>query len=341
MKLNFLELSLGTAVALASFASGPDEVRYAPEKGLKVTRTCETSGEFELGTESFTLDGEERLDPRKKSSGSLSIEEKFVVSDELVAVGSGRPEKLARTFDELHQQQTYSENRFDGEVIEQTQKLTCDLEGKRVVFTWNADGERFDVQAAADQELDAEILDGLDEDMDLRAFLPDKPVAKGDSWDVEPAAFHAVLWPGGRLPFHDADTHEPDEMEHALNAALYASLDGDAKVTYAGQREEDGVKVFVLHVKADLSRTGEYVASSGYTSEHGGNPGAKTKVELTTQAEGDLFWSVEHAHLISLTLEGKAAITEGMSYEMSGQAVETLRKFSGTTRYSFAVERAD
>ena len=341
MKLYLLELSLGTALALASFASGPDEVRYAPEKGLKVTRTCETSGEFELGAESVTVDGEERLDPAKKSRGSLSIEEKFVVSDELVAVGSGRPEKLARTFDELHQQQTASETRFDGEVMEQTQKLTCDLEGKRVVFTWNADDERFDVQAAADQKLDAELLDGLDEDMDLRAFLPDKPVAKGDSWDVEPAAFHAVLWPGGRLPFHDADKDEPDEMEHELNAALYASLDGDAKVTYAGQREEDGVKVFVLHVKANLSRTGEYEPSSEYTSEHGGTPGAKFKGEFTTQTEGDLLWSVEHAHLISLTLEGQATITEGVSYDMRGQSVETVRKFSGTTRYSFAVERAD
>src|SRR5262245_13349445 len=296
MSFYLLKLSLGTALALASFASGPDEVRYAPEKGLEVTRTCEMSGEFELGLESYTIDGEECLDPAKKSTGSLSIEEKFVVSDELVAVGSGRPEKLARTFDELHQQQTYSETRFDGEVIERTQKLTCDLEGKRVVFTLNADDERFDVQAAADQKLDAELLDGLDEDMDLRAFLPDKPVAKGDSWDVEPAAFHAVLWPGGRLPFHDADKHESDAVEHELNAAPCASLDGDAKVTYAGQREEDGVKVFVLHVKADLSRTGE----SKPSSEHGGAPGAKVKVEFTTQAEGDLLWSVEHAHLISL-----------------------------------------
>jgi len=335
MKLYLLKLSLGTALALASFASGPDEVRYAPEKGLKVTRTCEASGKFELESESVTVDGEERPVPGKPS-GSLSSEEKFVVSDELVAVGSGRPEKLARTFDELHQQQTYSENRFDGEVIEQTQKSTCDLEGKRVVFTWNADDERFDVQAAADQKLDAELLDGLVEDMDLRAFLPDKPVAKGDSWDVEPAAFHAVLWPGGRLPFHDADKDEPDADELVLSAALYASLDGDASVTYAGQREEDGVKVFVLHVKADLSRTGEFVPSGEHAT-----PDAKVKLEFTTQAEGDLLWSVEHAHLISLTLEGQAAITEGVSYEMSGQSVETLRKFSGTTRYSFAVERAD
>jgi len=124
-------------------------------------------------------------------------------------------------------------------------------------------------------------------------------------------------------------------------AALYTSLDGDASVTYAGQREEDGVKVFVLHVKADLSRTGEYVPSSEYTSEHGGTPGAKFKGEFTTQVEGDLLWSVEHAHLISLTLEGKAAVTEGVSYERGGQSVEMVRKFSGTTRYSFAVERAD
>lgn len=337
MKLYLLKLSLGTVLALASFASGPDEVRYAPEKGLKVTRTCETSSEFELESESVTFDGEERLDPRKKSSGSLSIKEKFVVSDELVAVGSGRPEKLARTFDELHQQQTASETRFDGEVMEQTQKLTCDLEGKRVVFTWNADDERFDVKAAADQKLDAKLLDGLDEDMDLRAFLPDKPVAKGDSWDVKPAAFHAVLWPGGRLRYHDADKDEPDADELKLSAALYASLDGDASVTYAGQREEDGVKVFVLHVKADLSRTGEFVPSS----EHGGAPGAKVKLKFTTQAEGDLLWSVEHAHLISLTLEGQAAFTQTISYEWRGQSVEQVKKFSGTTRYSFAVERAD
>ena len=101
------------------------------------------------------------------------------------------------------------------------------------------------------------------------------------------------------------------------------------------------MKVFVLHVKADLSRTGESVASSEYTSEHGGAPGAKTKVEFTTQAEGDLLWSVEHAHLISLTLEGKAAVTQGVSYSVRGQSVEQVKKFSGKTRYSFAVERAD
>src|SRR5262245_46029349 len=130
MKLHLLELSLGPALALASFASGPDEVRYAPEKGLEVTRTCETSGEFELEWDSMTFDGEERLDPRKKSSSSLNIEEKFVVSDELVAVGSGRPEELARTFDELHQEQTASTTRFDGEVFEQAQKSTCDLVGQ-------------------------------------------------------------------------------------------------------------------------------------------------------------------------------------------------------------------
>src|SRR6185436_18857200 len=110
-----------------------------------------------------------------------------------------------------------------------------------------------------------------------------------------------------------------------LSAALYASLDGDASVTYAGQREEDGVKVFVLHVKADLSRTGEFVPSS----DHGGAPGAKVKLKFTTQAEGDLLWSVEHAHLVSLTLKGPAALTQGISYEWRGQSVEQVRKFSG------------
>ena len=341
MKLYLLKLGLGTALALASFASGPDEVRYAPEKGLKLTRTCETSAELALESESFTRDGEERLDPNRMSTGSLRIEEKFVVSDELVAVGSGRPEKLARTFDELLQQQSMTENRYDGKVLKQTEKLSCDLKGERVVFTWNADHARFDVKAAADQELDAKLLDGLDEDMDLRAFLPDKPVAKGDSWDVKPAAFHAVFWPGGRFPFHDADKHEPDEMYSEVNTALYASLDGNAKVTYAGQREEDGVKVFVLHVKADLSRAGEHVASSEYTSEHGGTPGARTRIEFTTQVEGDLLWSVEHKHLISLTLEGQATFSEGASFERQGQTFKSVRKFSGTTRYSFAVKRAD
>ena len=99
--------------------------------------------------------------------------------------------------------------------------------------------------------------------------------------------------------------------------------------------------MFVLHVKADLLRTGESVPSSEYTSEHGGAPGAKMKGEFTTQAEGDLLWSVEHAHLISLTLEGKAAITQGVSYPVRGQSVEQVKKLSGKTRYSFAVERAD
>ena len=69
--------------------------------------------------------------------------------------------------------------------------------------------------------------------------------------------------------------------------------------------------------------------------------GRQDQVEFTTQAEGDLLWSVEHAHQISLTLEGQAAVTQGISWERRGQSFEQVKKFSGTTRYSFAVERAD
>ena len=133
MKLYLLELSLGTALALASFASGPDEVRYAPEKGLKVTRTYETSSEFELESESVTVDGEERPVPGKPS-GSLSSEEKFVVSDELVAVGSGRPEKLARTMGSPrpHKEFTLRDGRHvdvtvDGEYLRDRQILQFTL----------------------------------------------------------------------------------------------------------------------------------------------------------------------------------------------------------------------
>src|SRR5262245_61531354 len=224
MKLYLLKLGLGCALvlgSLASSASAPDEVRYAPVKGLKLTRTCETSGAFSMDSLSVSLDGQDQPVPETPDV-AIESEEKIVVTDVLEAVGKGRPDRLVRSFDSLREKQHTSGKGPGGQDIDRTENSVCDLEGKRVAFTWSEDDQEYSVEAAKGQELDEALLSGLDEDMDLRGMLPDKAVAKGDSWDVEPAAFRAVLWPGGRLPYHSESQDEPDPAMVELREGLYA-----------------------------------------------------------------------------------------------------------------------
>ena len=43
----------------------------------------------------------------------------------------------------------------------------------------------------------AELLKGLNEDMDLRALLPKDEVKVGDEWDIEVSGLASVIAPGG------------------------------------------------------------------------------------------------------------------------------------------------
>ncbi len=73
---------------------------------------------------------------------------------------------------------------------------TRELEGKTVLFAWNGEEELCEPKFEDESGYEA-LLPGLDEDTDLRAFPPGKPVAEGGSWTVSPGAFDAIFYPGG------------------------------------------------------------------------------------------------------------------------------------------------
>ena len=74
---------------------------------------------------------------------------------------------------------------------------------------------------------EAELLTNLDEDMDLRALLPAKEVAKGDAWDIDTKSLKSLLLPGGDLKLKPHEGAE--EVVGALVEVLAQGLLGHAQ----------------------------------------------------------------------------------------------------------------
>ena len=134
---------------------------------------------------------------------------------------------------------------------------SSDLEGMTVVFTWDEDDESYGVAFDEDSDGDDELLEGLEENMDLRAFLPEDDVAEGDTWGVDANLMRHVIAPGGALKIL------PDDLEGMgmgmggsappNPGEFFEDFDGEITVKYLETREEDGARLAVLEISVDVS----------------------------------------------------------------------------------------
>ncbi len=167
-------------VALALSPPAP-EIAFHPEEGRSLTKTFGSQMSLDLDELSLIVDGQDMGAMMGDMTFGLETDSTYVVTDEYASMGDGRPQKLHRTFDELSQQSEVNiEIAAAGMAETQGSASASELEGLSVVFTWNADDFEYDV-AFADGDGDQALLEGLEEDMDMRGILPDGPVSEGDS----------------------------------------------------------------------------------------------------------------------------------------------------------------
>jgi len=194
-----IPIALLLPALLASHVPG-DRIRFAPSEASSATKTFENQAEFSLDNISIRINGgDSPMKPEMEMS--INSTQKVVVTDEYLANRDGAPKQLRRSFDELANDVAVA---VKIEMIGQTQnndhtiKGESELQGKKVVFTWDEDKGEY-VKAfdpAADKDA---LLKDLEEDMDLRALLPKGEVKEGEEWDIDVKDLATVLAPGGNL----------------------------------------------------------------------------------------------------------------------------------------------
>lgn len=317
-----------------------DEVAFHPAAGSSVAKELSIDVELGLDDVSVSVNGDE-LPP--EMLGQLGDEKLIVsilmgVTEKFVATKDGRPTDLLRTFDELSIKAQFGEDSKETDGGE-------NLQGKTVRFHWNEDEQRYD-KSWHESTGDAEKLDALTEDMDLRLLLPTKKVSEGDTWEVAGDRLAPLFLPGG-IAGGDDDSEETAAAEDEIRAQLATFLK-DFKVVckYAGQRDDGDVRVaeitftFEGTPKIDMGPVIERVAQA-----QGEVPDADVTATLSAKlkGEGKLDWNQAAGHMHAFEMQSELELELDLSADANeeGQSfqLEIGAKASGQVTWKMSAKR--
>lgn len=330
-------LALAAVLALAP-APQPVALVFAPAAGTTLQRTWRSSYALEIEEMGMSFDGEELpAEYMEDLGGTMSGEETRVVTDVLEAVEGGRATRLVRRFDALDGKDVMA---FDDEEPEES-AATSALEGKRVVFRWNGEEEAHEVAFAEGEEGDEALLDGLEEDMDLRALLPDGEVEPGASWELEPTIYGTLIALGGEVGLLAEDEELLDDES---SEELEENTDGTVRATFVEVREEGEARIAVVRLELEVTTFSDETLEEGGEDEEGFHDfGGSERTDLAVEASAELLWDLAHGHALSFELEGTLSmtITQDMRGEMEGESFEqsTSMVFRGPLTIALEIER--
>ncbi len=339
MRTTARSLSALSLLLLLGNGRAEDEIAFRVPAGTRLERTFTQALQMELESMSFSIDGEEvPEDLMGTLEMSMDRSDRYVVADLFEEVDGGRPVRIVRTFEELggHETMTYS----DGEEEQKDEtEYESELEGKSVVLSWDEDSERFEIAfAEADEEAPEWLLEELEEDMDLRGLLPEAEVEEGDSWEVDVRVFDDTMEPGGDLHLVD-----PEEGEDESEDDFDENLSGTITCTYRGTQEEDGRKLALIAVEAEVETFDESEGVEGEELPEGVEGSEETRLGFTLQ--GELRWDLEGGHALSYELSGESRMTlqQSMSMESEGGTVVQVQRleFAGSMGFTLELERGE
>ena len=215
-----------------------------------------------------------------------------VVLDRYLESGRHRPEKLRRRYESLSGTKVDRMPLMQPGGTQKDSKLSSSLQGCTVVFDWDA-GKKGFAATLVNGETDVE-MDGLREDMDLRLFLPQKEVARGDTWTVDASLFDEIFTLGGSLGLED------DEGSW-FESQLAEILDGEIRVTYMAL-DDAGVASLGIHAQLPFD---------GVVKDQRSGASMDCKGDVTMK--GTLLWDVKGGHFRRFDLD--ASMDLGMNID--------------------------
>lgn len=300
------------ALAFLSISPAPaDTLAFGPAEGTTLEKRFEASMELEKRSISMSV-GDRELPAEMLADSVMDMEFKktIVVQDEYKKVDGERTLALERnyaTLSDVHD----SKIQMPGmpEAKEEKKEKESKLLDKTVLFSWNADEDRYDKKWVGEGGSE-KLLEGVEEDMDLRRLLPQKAVSVDDTWKVDLIEFGDILGPGGDLGFTAEDEEEDDDQ-------FEENLTGEAVCTYAGTKEVEGRKLAVIQITCKAS-----------TFQEKDEGEREMRIDFSLDLKGEALWDVSAKHLASYELGGDVTaemkITQAM--EVQGQSHDLVVK---------------
>jgi len=215
------------------------------------------------------------------------------------------------------------------------------LEDHAVLFAWDDSNDAFRVTCDGDRAVPDSLLEGLEEDTDLRGFLPQRRVSAGDTWRVGPEAYCRLYALGGAIPCAQIGG---EDLTGVLEQPLFRALEGDLRVQLAGFEHADGTDVAVLEFRGDLKGRLESEGELGAILLGWGYPvegEIQRMAELAIYVEGTLLWDAAEDRAISASLAGDVKLLREAIYTTAGSYRSESRErtsWEGTLRCELAVE---
>lgn len=335
MKLPSLaKLALISAPFVLAFTLPADDLSFHPAANSEVSKTLKLDAEFSVTEISATMNGtplpEEMLDEVK--SGSLIANMIIGVTEKYVETKEGKPLVLLRTFDKMSLETEFGNESKSVEEFKEP-------EGKTVQFKWNEKDSAYD-KTFKDSEGDADELKDLDADMDLRLLLPDKKIAKGDTWEVPAERLKPLFLPGGMITkAGEGDADGSIEKVKAAFEEQFSQFLKDFKVmcTYKGTKDEGGTTVaevsftFDGKMKFDLgSMIQELIESQG--GEGMPEMDIQANFGVTLKGDGTLLWDSAAGHMANFEMHADAGLDVSMNTKVDagGESQEVVMNGKAT-----------
>ncbi|MDZ4772874.1 MAG: hypothetical protein SGI72_07030 [Planctomycetota bacterium] len=318
---------LAALAFVALTANVVDVPTFAPQEGLVLDRTLTMSGTRDLRAESMEVGDERQTNPDPFTH--IEIAWKHVVVDEFVKCTEERVSKLKRTYETLEKSRT--ETRKDQAGAEKSNKVveTCALEGKSVLFVWDAEKNEYAKSFAGegDEELPADI----EADMDYREFLPEKDAEIGAKWERDFADVKLyLLRPGGDLPFKSEVPPRPLDLR--MRAAVWDATSGKVAFTWMPDTELDGKKLAKIHFKG----TNKVEAVEDAKADEKGP--SRLAVSDDQTFEGDLLWDTvaNRAHSLEWSAKGTMVLKVSLPAKSpGGEDATVVQAFTFDTAYDY------
>jgi len=329
------------AITFLPAGAGPVDITYAPDPGTRWHKTFECSTMVEWDELNVVMAGQEvdsqflpQID--LESRDTVHIE----VIDELHQVRRGRPTLVHRTYGEVRR-----EAEEDMEIVGMGGVETAGsqgegrspLEGRTVAFEWSDDGEDYSTTWVG-READDDLLEGLDGDLELLAWLPDDAVEVGDSWTLPASVIGGLLQPGGELSIElegeNVETFETKGDDEG-------SIDGELTLRLTDVKNSDGGRLAIVVVE------GEATSQRSYPGDLKDVPVAEGTTTVTDEVEyeleGELSWDLGSGILRTLEITGETQIKSHAikDDDQPGPAFESIATLIGEVTFSITVEPAD
>lgn len=319
----------GLILAVTTGAAAPDGQRlaYGPEAGTNVSRSIENTMTFELDDMSMIVGGQDFGAMMGGMVMNMEFVNGAVFNDKLIAMGDGRPSHLERTIAEASQDMTM-DIEVMGEGESQDMGYSAGLEGRTLVFKWNAEAGDYDVSFKEERDGDRPLLWSF-EDLDLRSFLPTEEVSVDDSWEPALDSLFGTFALGGDLRWlPDFDEELADEMadmqeqveqmtQDMMQEAMQSfgdAVEGDMEAIFKGSREVDGVNVGEIAISIDVTMSydfadmlAEMVDAMGEIEDMPDDffmEADIATVDGAMEAEGVLLWNIGAGLPHSFEMEG-------------------------------------